>query len=267
MKQTYRGLVDISVPTNNIRNIESEHIENFIVYSQELGLKNSTINSRIRAGRTFLKYCLQKGYVNNNPYDNIQSLKTRHVVGATLNKKQLKKLLNAPDITTFIGLRDLSIMLTFVSTGIRLTELTSLHLQDVSFDGKGAINVNRAKNRYGRRIPMTKRLRTVLRAYIAERGVLDHDYLFVSVENQPINGRTIQDRLKYYGEITGVSNEVQVSPHVFRRTFARLKVEAGTNLFVIQSYMGHSSLEMLKRYVQIYGKDLEKSIEDGFDDI
>lgn len=260
-------MVEITVPTNNIRNIESEHVESFIIYSQKLGLKNSTINSRLRAGRTFFKYCLQKGYVNNNPYDDIQTLKTRHEVGATLNKRQLKKLLDAPDITTFIGLRDLSIQLTLISTGIRLTELTSLHVQDLSFDGKGAINVNRTKNRYGRRIPMTKRLKTVLMAYIAERGVLDHDFLFITVENQPINGRTVQDRLKYYGELTGVSNEVQVSPHVYRRSFARFKVEAGVNLFVIQSYMGHSSLEMLKRYVQIYGKDLEKSIEDGFDDI
>ncbi|MGP9043237.1 tyrosine-type recombinase/integrase [Cytobacillus kochii] len=176
-------------------------------------------------------------------------------------------MLDAPDITSFIGLRDLAFMLTFAHTGIRLSELTSLRVQDLSFEDKGAINVQRAKNRYARRIPLTARLRTVLKAYVEERGVLDHDMLFISVENQPITNRTIQDRLKYYGELTGVSKEVTVNPHAFRRTFCRLKVESGTNIFVLQRLTGHQSLEVLKRYVQIYGKDLEDAIEQGFDGI
>jgi integrase/recombinase XerD len=98
---------------------------------------------------------LRKEYIAKNPYDSVKQLRKRHEVGATYNKRQLKKLLDAPDITTFIGLRDLAIMLTFAHTGIRLTELTSLRIQDVSFDGKGAINFQHAKNRYARRIPMT----------------------------------------------------------------------------------------------------------------
>jgi integrase/recombinase XerD len=69
-------------------------------------------------------------------------LRKRHEVGATLTKRQLKLLLDAPDVTTFIGLRDLALMLTFAHTGIRLSELTSLRVQDVSFDGKGAVNVH-----------------------------------------------------------------------------------------------------------------------------
>lgn len=137
--------------------------------------------------------------------------KINNEVGATFTKQQLKLLLDAPDLTTFIGLRDIAIMFTFAHTGIRLTELTSLRLKDVSFDGKGAINVHR--------IPLTKRLRAVLKAYIQERGVLDTDILFISVENQPIGARSIQDRLRHYGKVTGVGNEVNVCPHAFRRTF------------------------------------------------
>ncbi|EWG11608.1 tyrosine-type recombinase/integrase [Cytobacillus firmus] len=144
----------------------------------------NTINARLRAGRTFFNFCHRKKYINKNPYDGVQQLRIRHEVGATFTKRQLKKLLDAPDTTSFIGLRDLAIMLTFAHTGIRLTELTSLRIQGVSFDDKGAINVQRAKNRYARRIPLTARLRTVLKAYIEERGVLDHDSLFISVETK-----------------------------------------------------------------------------------
>lgn len=265
LKQTGRAFAEINAPVSNLRKMKMSHIEQFIEHHQNLGRAVNTINARLRAGRTFFNFCLRKEYVDTNPYEGIQQLRKRHEVGATFTKRQLKLLLDVPDLTTFIGLRDLAIMLTFAHTGIRLTELASLRLQDVSFDGKGAINVQRAKNRYARRIPLTKRLNAVLKAYIQERGTIDTDNLFISLENNPIGVRSIQDRLRHYGKITGVGDEVTVSPHAFRRTFCRLKVEAGTNIFVLQRLSGHQSLEILKRYVEIYGKDLEDAIEKGFE--
>lgn len=262
-----RAFAELNVPLENVQKITTKDIENLIIHHQNVGSAITTINSRLTAGKTFYNYLINKGYVNSNPYEGVAKLKERHEVGATFSKSQLKKLLDAPDLNTFVGLRDLTLMLVFAHTGIRLTELTSLEVQDVSFEGKGAINVQRTKNRYARRIPLTDRLKTVLKYYITERGVLDHDSLFISVENRPLNERSIQSRLKHYGDITGVNKSVTVSPHAFRRTFCRLKVEAGTNLFVLQRLTGHQSLEVLKRYVQIYGKDLENVIEDGFEDI
>lgn len=265
LKQLKRALAEINVPLADLRKVKTADIENFIEYQQELGRAINTINARLRAGRTFFNFCFRKEYINANPFDGVSQLRKRHEVGATFTKKQLKRLLDAPDNTKFVGLRDYAIMLTFAHTGIRLTELTALRIQDVNFDGKGAINVQRAKNRYARRIPLTNRLKTVLQAYIQERGVLNHDSLFIGIENEPLGARQIQDRLKIYGKQSGVNKEVAVSPHAFRRTFCRLKVEAGTNIFVLQRLTGHQSLEVLKRYVEIYGKDLEKAIEMGFD--
>lgn len=258
-----RGLAENEVPLSDIRKIKTADIEDFIEYLQKLGRAVNTINARLRAGRTFFNFCHRKKYITVNPFDGIQQLRKRHEVGATFSKRQLKCLLDAPDVTSFIGLRDLTIMLTLAHTGIRLTELTSICLQDVSFEDKGAINVQYAKNKHGRRIPLTTRLRAVLKAYIQERGVLNHDSLFIGVDNEPLGNRQIQDRLKHYGKKTGIEKEVTVSPHAFRRTFCRLKVEAGTNIFVLQRLTGHQSLDVLKRYVEIYGRDLEEAIEQG----
>lgn len=263
LKQTGRGFAEINAPITDLQKFTTAHIEQFIEHQQSLGRAINTINSRLRAGRTFFNFCVAKKYIASNPFDGVQQLRKRHEIGPTFTKQQLKRLLDAPDLTTFIGLRDLAVMLTFAHTGIRLTELTSLRVQDVSFDEKGAINVQHAKNRYARRIPMTNRLKTVMRAYMQERGVLDTQALFISVEDQPINARSIQDRLRIYGEQSGVGKEVAVSPHAFRRTFCRLKVEAGTNIFVLQRLSGHQSLEILRRYVEIYGKDLDEAIEKG----
>lgn len=122
LRQTVRAFADLSTPLDDVRKIQTKHIEKFIEHQQDLGRAVSTINSRLRAGRTFFNFCLRKEYIKANPFDGVQQLKMRHEVGATFSKRQLKKLLDAPDITTFAGLRDLAVMLTFASTGIRLKE-------------------------------------------------------------------------------------------------------------------------------------------------
>jgi integrase/recombinase XerD len=265
LKGLFRVLVELEVPLLDIRTVGTNDIEKWVEYMLEKKRAVNSINARLRAGRTFFNFCLNKKYVDQNPFEGVSQLKKRHTVGATFTKKQLDKLLNAPDIKQFVGLRDLTIMLTFAHVGLRLKELCSLKVQDLSFESTGEVIIQQAKNRYARRIPMTKRLKTVMKAYLEERGVLKTDSLFVNVENKPINARTIQVRLKHYGVISKVENEVSVSPHAFRRTFCRLKVEAGVNLFVLQRLTGHSDLVMLQRYVQIYGKDLEQAIEKGFE--
>ncbi|MFU8691622.1 tyrosine-type recombinase/integrase [Rossellomorea sp. FS2] len=265
LKGLLRAFHELEVSLDEVRTIKAEDIEKWIEYMLKDNRAISSINARMRAGRTFFNFCLKKNYVGINPFEGISQLKKRHTVGSTFTKKQLEQLLSAPDITQFVGLRDLAIMLTFAHVGLRLKELCSLKIQDVRFDGYGEVIIQQAKNRYARRIPMTKRLKTVLKAYCEERGILDTDALFVSVENAPINPRTVQERLKHHGVNSSVEKDVSVSPHAFRRTFCRLKVEAGVNLFVLQRLTGHSDLEMLQRYVQIYGKDLEQAIEKGFD--
>lgn len=168
----------------------------------EYMLKNnravSSINARIRAGRTCFNFCLKREYVEKNPFEGVHQLRKRHTNGATFTKKQIERLLGAPDTTQFVGLRDLAIMLTFAHVGLRLKELVSLKVHDLLFNGYGEVNIQQEKNRYARRIPMTKRLKTVLKAYCEERGILENDTLFVSVENAPISPRTVQESLVVY---------------------------------------------------------------------
>ncbi|MDZ5474150.1 tyrosine-type recombinase/integrase [Bacillus sp. 31A1R] len=265
LKGLTRALVENKVSLEDVRTLKTSDIESWVEYMLGNNRAVSSINARMRAGRTFMNYCLKKGYIDKNPFEGVSQLRKRHTVGATFTKRQLERLLKTPDITQFIGLRDLAIMLTFAHVGLRLKELCFLRVQDVSFDGKGELIIQQAKNRYARRVPMTSRLKAVLKAYVEERGAIDTDILFVNVDNAPINARTVQERLKHYGVVSKVENEVPVSPHAFRRTFCRLKVEAGVNLFVLQRLTGHSDLEMLQRYVQIYGKDLELAIEKGLE--
>ncbi|WP_425415462.1 phage integrase SAM-like domain-containing protein [Peribacillus loiseleuriae] len=69
-----------------MRAVNAGHIEKFIEHLQNLGRAVNTINSRIRAGRTYFNFCLRKGYIAANPFEGIQQLKKRHIVGATSSK-------------------------------------------------------------------------------------------------------------------------------------------------------------------------------------
>lgn len=91
-----------------MRKIKTLDIENFIEYLLGIGRATSTINSRLRAGRTYFNFCIRKDYINANPFDGVQQLKQRHEVGATFSKRQIKRLLDAPDYgrlntRTFLG--------------------------------------------------------------------------------------------------------------------------------------------------------------------
>ena len=94
-----------------------------------------------------------------------------------------------------------------------------------------------------------------LRKYLQVRGKLEHDYLFVNIDNNPIATRAVQERIKKYGRMAGISN-VRCSPHIFRHTFAKMSVQNGTDLFSLQSVLGHTTLDMVRHYVNLFSKDV-----------
>lgn len=263
LKPVRNYFVESAVGIEDIRLFTAEHFEGFIRDQLAKGRAITTINTRIATLKTFFAFCLRKEYVKKDPLSSIQRMKVRHEVGDTLNKTQVRRLLAAPNITKFTGLRDYAILLTFYHTGIRLSELASIRVQDVLLKER-ALNIQRTKNGYARRIPLTKRLQGVLVTYLKVRGIVEEtDYLFLTEHNTPLSIRQIQYHLRHYGEVTGVGAEVQVSPHTFRRTFAKHKIQSGVDVFSVQALMGHSDLGMLKRYIDVYSKDLDGIIERG----
>lgn len=97
-------------------------------------------------------------------------------------KQQAAELLKEPDTSTFTGLRDYTIMLMLLHTGIRLSELGAIQLQDVILSEK-SLNIQRAKNGYGRRIPLTKHLSDVLNTYMKVRGHIEMTTSLFVTEN------------------------------------------------------------------------------------
>lgn len=145
LKGLFRAWAEINVSLNDVRILTTQDLENWVEYMLDHNRAISSINARLRAGRTFMNYCLKKDYIDKNPFDGIQQLKKRHTVGATFTKKQLNKLLDTPNITQFVGLRDLAIMLTFAHVGLRLKELCSLKFKTFPLKDQGKLLSNKRK--------------------------------------------------------------------------------------------------------------------------
>lgn len=263
--QLRRHLIDIGSDISDICNLTTDDIESFKQAQLALGRARTTTNLRIRTTKIFGNFCVAKKMIAVNPAQDVEVLRVRHEVGPTFSQSQLRRILDAPNITTFEGVRDLAIMRTLADTGIRVSELAALNVSDVKFADK-SLNVQRTKNRYARRVPLTRRLQSILSAYIRVRGHSDStDALFITSVDTRLAVGSIQYQIRQHGKSSGVIDEIQCSPHVFRRTFAKFKVQAGTDIFTLQRLMGHSDINELRNYVAIYSTDLDESIEKGID--
>ncbi len=222
-------------------------------------LKVTTINSKLRGIRPFYAFLAEKGWIKVNPSKNIQLLRDRTTIRETLEKNEIKKIVNYfKKKESFIGYRNLVIFQLLLDTGIRINECLNIRKADI--DGKRIIIVE-SKNLHQRMVLMSKPMINTLNSYLKVLSTLelDHDYLFINQDGGRLKKNTYQEQLRIAAREVGIKK--QVSPHVCRRTFAKNAVLKGMDPFTLQVILGHSTLEVTKRYVQIYGQDLERQAQ------
>ncbi|OHR72161.1 recombinase XerD [Bacillus sp. HMSC76G11] len=243
-------------------NVTEEHIqENVIRYMRIYkGIKIVSINTRLRGLRSFFNFLYKKKHIPKNPMENITLLKDRKHVIPTFSKEQLNTLFNQPDLSTFTGVRDYTIMMVFLETGIRVNELVGLSLADIQWEDS-LLRIRNAKTYRERLVPIQSEMKKQLRKYISIRGLVECDDLFVTIDGTPLLRRSVQQRIDVYG-VKAKIKDVRCSPHTFRHTFAKLSVQQGANIFELQTILGHTSMEIVKTYVNLFGNDVRERHKD-----
>jgi integrase/recombinase XerD len=229
---------------------------NVIMYMKEKGLKTVSINSRLRAMRAFFNFLEDRNLIKNNPMKDIKLLKERKKIVETFDNQQIKALFKACDLRTFIGLRDYTIMMLLLETGVRVNELVGIKTTDIIWEQK-VIRIRNTKGGFERFVPIQDKMINQLKKYLVVRGNVDTDYLFITRDNTPLSKKQVQDRIREYGKKAGIKN-VRCSPHTFRHTFAKLCVLNGANAFQLQAILGHTSLEVTKVYVNLFSSEVQQ---------
>lgn len=200
------------------------------------------VNAAYNSLRVFFSWCIKNQHTFENPVVNIQKPRLPKKVIPVLSPDDIKKLMSACD-KKFLGRRNMAIVLTLLDSGMRLTELVNLKMSDVDIqNGLFRILGKGNKERIVRVGQITKK---VLWDYIKLRDS-NNEYLWLSEERTPLKQTGVQLAIKKLARASGVG--ARVNPHSFRHTFATNFLRNGGNVFDLQSLLGHSSLEMVKRY-------------------
>lgn len=220
------------------------------------GIRPVSINTKLRAVRAFLNFLVTHGYIKRSPMESIQMLKHDKNAIETLTIAQVRALLNACNLRTFVGYCDYTIISQFLETGIRVFELVNIDVQDVDLQA-GLIHIKQVKSNLARSVPIQRAMKNILLRYMRLRGHLPTNRLFVTLSGTPLSKRQVQKRITDYGKKAGIKG-VRVSPHTIRHTFAKLAVMNGANAFHLQAILGHTTLDMTKTYVNLFGNEVKE---------
>lgn len=229
--------------------------QNIIAYMMEQGNKVKSINTLLGTLNSFYGYLLSENLLTENPMNKVQKLKYTRRLVETFTKEQIEQLLSVIDKTTFVGVRDETIILLILETGVRVNELRNIKLHDIKW-GDNVILITEPKNNKERYIPMQRKMKTKLRKYVDIRGdILGNDFVFITIDNDQISTRQIQDHISKYGKLANIKG-VRCSPHTLRHTMCKMSVMSGANIFALSAVLGHSSLDVTRNYANLFTQDV-----------
>lgn len=217
-----------------------------------------SINGTLRTLKVFSKWLADEGHIEADPLAKFPYVKTAQRIPHTLSQEQVAALLGQPNRKTFTGLRDFTLMLLLLDTGLRISEAFNLTLDDVDWP-IGLLTVRQGKGRKDRQVPFGTTVRQALGRYLERRGHLEGNTLvFVTCYGDPQKPNVIQHAFRRYAKKAGLTG-VRVSPHSLRHTFARTWIVNGGDAFTLQRMLGHTTLTMTRRYVDLFTDDLTKA--------
>ena len=238
-------------------NITKEDMKEYIEHLQSIGKKASTISRCIASIRSFYQYELKNKKVEQDPTDQIQSPKIEKRVPSVLTSKEVALLLEQPKDVDLKGIRDKAMLEFAYATGMRVTEIISLNIDDINFE-EGYVNCRHANK--PRIIPLGKMSLKALKEYTEQaRGILlkndEEKALFVNVNGQRLTRQGFWKIIKYYKEQAHITKDI--TPHVLRHSFATHLLQNGADLKAIQTMLGHSDISSTQVYMQFQDEGLK----------
>ena len=233
--------------------ITREVIYSFIEYLKEnKNVNQVTIHSYMTHVRAVLYYFMEEGYTRKFT---IEMPKKEKTIKPTYTDKELVKLLEKPNLKkcTFTNYRNWVIVNYLLATGNRLRTMINLKIEDVDFDNS-LIHMLKTKNKRQQIIPLSRKLKPILQEYLIYRKGSKSDYVFCNMYGKQMTTSGTENVLSKYNRSKGVE---KTSIHMYRHTFAKKWILNGGDPFTLKEVLGHSTMDMVNQYVNIFGKDLE----------
>ena len=265
--ETYRGALEdfgnyfrSLDSTLGWNSLDADVVRRWIALQMGSGCTGRTMAKKLSALRSFFRYRLRMGQIEVNPVSLVKNPKVVRKLPTFIREGEMDKLFDEvqfPD--DYVGHRDYCMLLTFYSTGIRVSELIGLDVQDVDLS-RGELKVTGKRNKQ-RIVPFGKELADVMRAYIESRSVLhpSTQALFLNTRKVRISYTAIRKVVEFY--LSLVTTQKKKSPHVLRHTFATMMLNHGADLEAIKELLGHESISTTEVYTHTTFAELQKEYE------
>jgi len=205
----------------------------------------TTVNGYFRALRTFFNWLEREELIIENPFRNLKTPKVDRKIIQALTPNEIERLFKLCSGKSALDVRNRAILSVFLDTGLRISELTNLTIDDVNMDD-GSILVKRGKGGKQRIVRIGSKAQKVLWKYITLYRKGNSNSLFLNRSGEPLDVIGIKILIKRLGDKV----KVKVHPHKLRHTFAISFLRAGGDVFSLQYLLGHSTLQMTQRYLQ-----------------
>ena len=239
---------------NDIRNycdVDYNDPRLYINYLYQLNYNKKTISRYISSVRSFFKYLKRNQFIKNNPCVLISNPKLDKKLPKYLNLEEINKFLNAFDTNNYIGIRNSLILEILYSTGMRVSEIINIKLNDISLSDK-TIKIM-GKGSKERIVYFGKNCLNLINLYLKKSySILNKkniNYLILSKTGKKINDREIRKIVDDAAAISGI--KIKISPHVLRHTFATHMLNEGADLRSVQKLLGHENLSTTQVYTHL----------------
>lgn len=239
-------------------NADSQLINQFLAirYQQQLSPRSSS--RMLSSLRRFYRHYHKAGRCAVNPVTELVNPKIGRSLPKTLSEQDVEALLQAPDCNELIQFRDKAMLELLYACGLRVTELISLTLQQVSIN-QGVLRVL-GKGSKERLVPMGEEAQDWLSRYLqqARHDIVkaDSNLVFASSRGGQMTRQTFWHRIKFYAKVAGI--EAALSPHTLRHAFATHLLNHGADLRVVQMLLGHSDLSTTQIYTHVAQARLQR---------
>lgn len=225
---------------------------------------SSSIARKLASLRTFFKYCLRRELVLTNPAKEVATPKVPKKMPRFLTVDEVFALLEAPTVSTVLGLRDRGIMELLYAAGLRVGELVSLDIESLDLASKTVRVIG--KGRKERIVPIGDKARLAVSNYLEKRALLmphgsEERAVFINRHGGRLTARSVERMLDKYMRKCGMQKKV--TPHMLRHSFATHLLGAGADMRGIQELLGHASLSTTQKYTHVGIENLMKAYDDA----
>ena len=235
---------------NEWSKITSTNTNSYILYLEKQGKSAATIARNISAINSYFKYLLIKGVVNVDVTNLVKAPKIDKKLPEILTLEEVERLLAQPDTKNVKGIRDKALLELMYATGIRVSELINLKIEDVNLQLGYIVCKSDKKNRV---IPFGNKVKVSLSKYMYDSRKNnvseENEWLFLNYSGKQMSRQGVWKIIKAYSEKAGIEKEI--TPHTLRHSFASHVLKSGKNLKEVQEIMGHTDIMSTSIYSNI----------------